>query len=221
MSLRLNNSIDRKNDINSLIDFKKKVNKNEVDLINKMIIILLVTKLETRIEDYSSEWFKKLKSKQSSTVSVFTEEAINEIIKETFEDLEEDFQKKKMNENNKSKYNNFNIKFNKNIPLSDIDVDFRITLGSHKEKEVVNLFKKLGVSNVFEEMNAIRQNKDEIKFKEVNVSIVDDLEGTYNKLVQTRNSLIHNDNSIPFSDTDIDKYIELVNLFDEFMTNYK
>ena len=221
MSLKLNNDIDKRNDVNALIELKNNASTDEIELINRLIIILLVTKLETGIETFSSDWFNKLKSNPSNTVSVFSEEAIDEIIKETYDDLKDDFERRKISNDNKAKYKNFIIKFDRNIPLNEVEVDFRITLNRHKKSEVLHLFKKIGISNVFDEMNKIKNKKDEVQFRDVNVSVEEDLEGVYNKLIRTRNELIHNDYSIPFSEADIEKYIELVNLFDEVISNFK
>lgn len=195
----LNNSIQKKD--------------NNITILEKAIIVLMVTKLEVFLENKTSEWFNYLKQDEINTSNNLSSTIKQEIIMSTISDVYEELRNGKISNKNKSKLNNFNILTDDFYPLSKLDIEFKMTLNSHGSKEISKLLKKIGIEDVFSLMEQYEEKKNtEELLGDISLTVQFDYKGNIDKLVKYRNMIIHEDNLSSISYSDLNEFINSVNL---------
>lgn len=224
MIITLNNKLDENHEFAFLVDILneniQKQNSDIITMLEKMLLSLLVTKLEVFLETETSNWFNKMKLDSFNNVSALSDVVKKEIIIDTYEQLSEDLKYGVISKQRKRKLNNFQLLIDDLYPLKNLDIDFKLTLNSHGSKEIAKILRKIGLENVFKEM----EKKSEIQSSEIlegiNVTSNIDYESNLNKLINYRNSIIHDDILNSISYTEINEFIENVNLLGTVVENY-
>lgn len=208
MIKKLIHEIDENNEFSDIIDILN--NNHDTRVLEKSVIILLVTKMEVFLEQKTSEWFINLikTNKKSNILSEITKK---EIITNTISIIYEEIKNGTISSSNKNKLRNFNLLLDSNYPLKDLDLDFKITLNSHGSAEIKKLLKKIGIDNIFENMEKIDNNNYE-ELESIKLTSKIDYEGTINKLINYRNNIIHEDILNSLSTEDLNTFINCVNL---------
>lgn len=216
---KLNKTLDENNEFSYLIDLlNDSINKEneKIKVLEKAVITLLVTKLETFLENKTSDWFENLKTDKFYNSTNLSKTIKQEIIKDTIDKTYDELKKGYISVKNKNKLNNFNLLLDEPYPLNKLDIDFKITLGSHGGNEIKNLLKKIDIDNIFdlmEKLNELAENNEVIEG--INLSNKIDYESNINKLINYRNNIIHEDilNSISYSD--LNEFIISANLLSQ------
>ena len=152
---KLNNILDDNKEFEKLVDlinYESKKDSEKVVVLEKMLIVLLVTKLEVFLENSTSEWFEFMKKDTTNTSFNLSDRIKKEIIKNTISDVYDELKEGRISNRNKSKINNFNILIDDFFPLDKIDIKFKITLNSHGSSEIISLLRKIGIENIFDSM---------------------------------------------------------------------
>ena len=218
MTEKLISILDPQGDIERIIDCINKLEpqkNNEDNLYKKIFIVMLCTKFECFLENITSKWFEKLKN-DSLLCHNLPEVVKQEIIKDSIEKVYDDLKNGKISIQNKSKLNNFKLLMNEFIPLSELDVDFKIRMGSHGSKEVEKLLKKIGISDIFDKI------KDDINIEVEQISIKTsfDYRGVIDKMIKYRNNILHEDRLDLITIQDLDVFIKIVNKVCTYVSNY-
>lgn len=218
MTEKLISILDPQGDIERIIDCINKLEpqkNNEGNLYKKIFIVMLCTKFECFLENITSKWFEKLKN-DSLLCYNLPEVVKQEIIKDSIEKVYDDLKNGKISTQNKSKLNNFKLLINEFIPLSELDVDFKIRMGSHGSKEVEKLLKKIGISDIFDKI------KDDINIEVEQISIKTsfDYRGVIDKMIKYRNNILHEDRLDLITIQDLDVFIKTVNKVCTYVSNY-
>ena len=218
MTEKLISILDPQGDIERIIDCINKLEpqkNNEGNLYKKIFIVMLCTKFECFLENITSKWFEKLKN-DSLLCYNLPEVVKQEIIKDSIEKVYDDLKNGKISTQNKSKLNNFKLLINEFIPLSELDVDFKIRMGSHGSKEVEKLLKKIGISDIFEKI------KDDINIEMEQISIKTsfDYRGVLDKMIKYRNNILHEDRLDLITVQDLDVFIKTVNKVCTYVSDY-
>lgn len=204
-----------------LINYESEEGSEKVTVLEKMLIVLLVTKLEVFLENSTSEWFEFMKKDTTNTSFNLSDQIKKEIIKNTISDVYDELKDGRISNRNKSKINNFNILIDDFFPLDKIDIQFRITLNSHGSSEIISLLRKIGIENIFDSMEQYQNKKNtNASFGNIDLTIQLDYEGNINKLINYRNKIIHEDYSINISSNDINEFIDSVNLLSNIVKNH-
>lgn len=220
----LNEYLDKDGEFSNLVELlNKSIQKkdNNVTVLEKAIIVLMVTKFEVFLENKTSEWFNYLKQDEMNTSNNLSSTIKQEIIMSTISDVYEELRNGKISNKNKSKLNNFNILTDDFYPLSKLDIEFKITLSSHGSTEISKLLKKIGIEDVFNlmEQHEEKKNKEEL-LGDISLTVKFDYEGNINKLVNYRNMVIHEDNLSSVSYSDLNEFINSVNLLSVIVEDY-
>lgn len=204
-----------------LINYESEEGSEKVTVLEKMLIVLLVTKLEVFLENSTSEWFEFMKKDTTNTSFNLSDQIKKEIIKNTISDVYDELKDGRISNRNKSKINNFNILIDDFFPLDKIDIQFKITLNSHGSSEIISLLRKIGIENIFDSMEQYQNKKNtNASFGNIDLTIQLDYEGNINKLINYRNKIIHEDYSINISSNDINEFIDSVNLLSNIVKNH-
>jgi hypothetical protein len=204
-----------------LINYQSEEDSEKVTVLEKMLIVLLVTKLEVFLENSTSEWFEFMKKDTTNTSFNLSDQIKKEIIKNTISDVYDELKDGRISKRNKSKINNFNILIDDFFPLEKIDIQFKITLNSHGSSEIISLLRKIGIENIFDSMEQYQNKKNtKASFGNIDLTIQLDYEGNINKLINYRNKIIHEDYSINISSNDINEFIDSVNLLSNIVKNH-
>lgn len=218
---KLDKNLDSNREFSMVVDLlNQNINEesDQVELLEKMLIILLVTKLETFLENKTSEWFEYMKSNPMNTVNNISQVIKKEIIKDTYRICKE-LEDGVVSNKNKNKIKNFNILIDELYPLSNLDIDFKLTLNSHGSNEIKGLLRKIGLENIFETIEENVEKGNEV-LEGIHLTAKMDYEGIINKLINYRNSIIHEDYLNYISISDINEFIESVNLIGNVVFNY-
>ncbi len=212
----LNEYLDKDGEFSNLVALLnnsiQKKDKN-ITILEKAIIVLMVTKLEVFLENKTSEWFNYLKQDEINTSNNLSSTIKQEIIMSTISDVYEELRNGKISNKNKSKLNNFNILTDDFYPLSKLDIEFKMTLNSHGSKEISKLLKKIGIEDVFSLMEQYEEKKNtEELLGDISLTVQFDYKGNIDKLVKYRNMIIHEDNLSSISYSDLNEFINSVNL---------
>ena len=204
-----------------LINYQSEEDSEKITVLEKMLIVLLVTKLEVFLENSTSEWFEFMKKDTTNTSFNLSDQIKKEIIKNTISDVYDELKDGRISKRNKSKINNFNILIDDFFPLDKIDIQFKITLNSHGSSEIISLLRKIGIENIFDSMEQYQNKKNtKASFGNIDLTIQLDYEGNINKLINYRNKIIHEDYSINISSNDINEFIDSVNLLSNIVKNH-
>ncbi len=184
----LNEYLDKDGEFSNLVallnhSIQKKY--NNITVLEKAIIVLMVTKLEVFLENKTSEWFNYLKQDEMNTSNNLSSTIKQEIIMSTISDVYEELKNGKISNKNKSKLNNFNILIDDFYPLSKLDIEFKITLNSHGSTEISKLLKKIGIEDIFNLMEQYeeKKNKEEL-LGDISLTVKFDYKGNIDKLVK-------------------------------------
>ena len=220
---KLNSSLDDNKEFAKLVDLincESEKDSEKVTVLEKMLIVLLVTKLEVFLENSTSEWFEFMKKDINNTSFNLSDQIKKEIIKNTISDVYDELKDGRISNRNKSKINNFNILIDDFFPLNKIDIQFKITLNSHGSSEIISLLRKIGIENIFVSMEQCQNEKNtKARLGNIDLTIQLDYEGNINKLINYRNKIIHEDYSINISFNDINEFVGSVNLLSPLMIN--
>lgn len=218
MTEKLINILDPKGDIERIIDYIKELEQeknNESNLYKKMFIVMLCTKFECFLENITSKWFEKLKNNSLSCYSL-PELAKQEIIKDSIDKVYDDLKNGKISTQNKSKFNNFKLLMNDFTPLRELDVEFKIRMGSHGSKEVEKLLKKIGIDNIFDKL----EDDINIDMEQISIKTSFDYRGLIDKMIKYRNNILHEDRLDLITIQDLDVFIKAVNKVCTYVSNY-
>lgn len=220
----LNEFLDKDGEFSNLVQLlNKSIQKkdNNITVLEKVIIVLMVTKFEVFLENKTSEWFNYLKQDEMNTSNNLSSTIKQEIIMSTISDVYEELRNGKISNKNKSKLNNFNILTDDFYPLSKLDIEFKITLSSHGSTEISKLLKKIGIEDVFNlmEQHEEKKNKEEV-LGDISLTVQFDYKGNIDKLVKYRNMVIHEDNLSSISYSDLNEFINSVNLLSVIVEDY-
>ena len=104
----LNEYLDKDGEFSNLVALLnnsiQKKDKN-ITILEKAIIVLMVTKLEVFLENKTSEWFNYLKQDEINTSNNLSSTIKQEIIMSTISDVYEELRNGKISNKNKSKIN--------------------------------------------------------------------------------------------------------------------
>lgn len=221
---KLDEALDSNNEFAKLVDlinFELDCENENITVLEKMLIVLLVTKLEVFLENTTSEWFEFMKKDPTNSSFNLPDQTKKEIIKDTISDVYEELKEGRISSRNKNKINNFNILLDDFFPLDKIDIQFKITLNSHGSSEIISLLRKIGIENVFDSMEKYQNKKrTQALLVDIDLTLQLDYEGNINKLISYRNKIIHEDYSINISHNDINEFIDSVNLLSNVVKNY-
>lgn len=224
MIKELNKYLDKNNEFHYLVDLLNeniKLETNKIIILEKVVIITLVTKLETFLENKTSEWFENLKKDKFNTsfnLSLLTKK---EIVKNTIDKIYNELKNGTISPKNKNKIKNFNILLDDFYPLENLDIEFKITLNSHGSNEIKNLLKKIGIDNIFELMEQLDESAiDDELIEGITLTTKLDYEGNINKLINYRNNIIHEDTLNSISYSDLNEFITNVNLLGKAVNYY-
>lgn len=220
----LNEYLDKDGEFSNLVALlNKSIQKkdNNITVLEKAIIVLMVTKLEVFLENKTSEWFNYLKQDEMNTSNNLSSTIKQEIIMSTISDVYEELRNGKISNKNKRKLNNFNILTDDFYPLSKLDIEFKITLSSHGSTEIGKLLKKIGIEDIFNlmEQHEEKKNKEEV-VGDISLTVQFDYKGNIDKLVKYRNMVIHEDNLSSISYSDLNEFINSVNLLSIIVEDY-
>lgn len=221
---KLNECLDENKEFSKLVDLINNSIENDnknIFVLEKLLIILMVTKLEVFLEKSTSQWFDTLKKEPIYTAYNLSETIKREVIKDTINSIYDELKNGTISNRNKNKINNFNILLDDFYPLNKLDIEFKITLNSHGSSEIKSLLKKIGISDIFELMEeklACRENDEFLG--DINLTTQVDYEGNINKLINYRNKIIHEDDNVNMSYFDINEFVESLNLLSNIVKDY-
>lgn len=221
---KLNECLDENKEFSQLVDLINNSIENDnknIFVLEKLLIILMVTKLEVFLEKSTSQWFDTLKKEPIYTAYNLSETIKREVIKDTINSIYDELKNGTISNRNKNKINNFNILLDDFYPLNKLDIEFKITLNSHGSSEIKSLLKKIGISDIFELMEeklACRENDEFLG--DINLTTQVDYESNINKLINYRNKIIHEDDNVNMSYFDINEFVESLNLLSNIVKDY-
>lgn len=163
---------------------KSDINDNYHEIFTNLIIIDLVINLETFIERTLESYINKLQILNLKS-SILHESIRREHLKKLFSDALE-YSK---HEHKLDKFNNLIQDISRCMTdqiLDQIHVDLKLGMGKHGEKELENLFKKIGFSNIYDTILIpveVESMLDEIEYL--------DIENFIQTLTSKRNLAIH------------------------------
>lgn len=220
---KLISPIDENNEFSDLVDilneYIRQNKQKEIRILEKNVIIFLVTKMETFLEKKTVEWLENQK-KANKTVYDLPDVAKKEIIKNTTEVVYDEIKEGYISANNKNKLYNFNLLLDEYFPIEKLDFDFRITLKSHGSNEIKRLLKKIGIEDIFQEIDKIESTYELEEIESIHLKTKIEYEGNINKLVKYRNDIIHEDMLNSISYADLNAFIRSVNVLGKTILTY-
>ena len=101
-------------------------------------------------------------------------------------------------------------------PLRELDVEFKIRMGSHGSKEVEKLLKKIGIDNIFDKL----EDDINIDMEQISIKTSFDYRGLIDKMIKYRNNILHEDRLDLITIQDLDVFIKAVNKVCTYVSNY-
>lgn len=221
---KLDNKFDKNMEFSNLIDMLNENierNSNNIKLLEKMAIILLVTKLETYLENKTRDWFEILKQDNMNTAYNLSNEVKKQIIRDTVDNVYNELSKGVISANNRNKLKNFNMLLDEFYPLSELDIDFKLTLNEHGSNEIIKLLRKIGIDDIFNKMDDLEKINIKVEVVAgINVTTKIDYKSKINTLINYRNNAIHEDILNNISYRDLNLFINSTNLLLNTVDNY-
>lgn len=174
----------------------------------KSIILLLCAKLEKFVKDSTKEYIKEiinLKLKQDEIPTALIKEIINNEIEKINSVTIENYITKSYNQ---ERAKIFSIIWDKKFVLNTLNADeFVISISNNGTTAFKNVYKKIGLPNIIQELNDYKQAD---LYSETSFSIVDNID----RVIKLRHEIIHNDATPQITHTEISLYI---NIFTDFV----
>jgi hypothetical protein len=207
--------LDQSEEIDFLINLlsDEKTENNIYLLVQKSLIVFLITKLEVFIEKSTSYFFKELKKIDGLKVSDFEMSMRKEIIKQTYLEVQNDIAMGNISERNKKKLNNFNLLIDEEFLFEHINLEFKIKIDDHGSNEIKQIFGKIGFENIFDEVDNVIVNNKADKIFGIDIENTIDIKGLFDKFISYRNTIIHEDRIETISSKDILDFINALNCF--------
>lgn len=166
---------------------KNQVSQDEYQLYNKLTILLLTAKLEAFFESIVEEYIDLLKSNRiiSGRLPRCMKE---EHIFHAIDNIQKAFKHEKI-ENIKTELDTMIGLLEPNKEVERLNIEAKFNYGKHGQKEVVKLFKKLNINDIFSHVIITEVKEGLIEDEVINI----DVKGTINKLTELRNKIMHED----------------------------
>lgn len=192
---------------------EKQKNSSLYDTILKSCVVLIASKIEVYVETVFEEFIYGLNEKELPS---------NKIPKELkFYHTVEKFPEVEILKNHNKIDKNCNIflsmakVWSNDADFVKIEINSKFNYGKHGEKEIVNLFKKIGINNILDGM-IIETNIEDVYADETETIIAKD---KINELIGIRNNILHTSANPAITDLNVKNYINLCKSFCEKIDN--
>lgn len=194
-------------EVELLLEYASKNERNELcyKTFNKSAILLLMSKVESFLENILDEYLTKINE-------------LNLEIKEIplLLKLSHSFQKIDELTNKKQKNNHQEIASiladisrlwgSQETKFNELSIDFNFTFGKHGETEIKKLFSLIGIDDIFDVVK-IHETTEEGEMKRI------DIKGKINSLTHIRNNIIHEDATPSLTHVDIIDFVKSFKIF--------
>lgn len=206
-------------EVELLILFAKEFANNNDDnqsAFKKSAILLLTAKFENFLETVVEDYIAKI-----NELRILSSRIPDELLfQHTFQALEK-IEKLK---HHRHKYEELKAAFKglaliwgmESHPVS-LDIKSKFNYGKHGENDLINLFKKIGIENIFLDVKVLSNQEnilDDLDLQEI------DIKGTFNSVINLRNQIIHADASPSIGIDSVEEYKEHLKLFAEELINF-
>ena len=200
-------------EVDILIQFSKTYTSDELKYMtfNKSALLLLTTKFETFVESIAEQYIYVLNhlNLPCNDIPKILRLHHSQYILENFKKYQNlrDFQR------HATELTDLSLLWDSEKPFNRLKIECKFSYGKHGGKELQRLFKQIGIDNIFSSVNIFRERENMWDDKPQKIHV--DFKSIFNRIVNMRNNIIHEDASPGLTCGVVDDYKEL---FKDFAT---
>lgn len=191
-------------DVEFLLKFAENYEIDRNNTFNKAAILFLCSKFENFVESLIEEYLfniNELKLVPSTIPHDLKLNCSNYLIS-----------KHKSSPVNKDTFEIIGKMWNGNEPIDNIIIESKFNFGKRGEKELRNLFHKIGITDIFQ-IDIYEKELENYGLNEIKNKI--DFKGVYNTVTNMRNNIIHQDASPSLTNLDVKNFTKYFKFFAE------
>jgi hypothetical protein len=190
-------------------------NETEYAAFNKSALLLLASKFENFAESIAEDYIACINSLQLCYELISHELKLRHTFK-TLANIE-NYKLKHKKVDAVSTFTKLGELWSSNSNCTDLNVDCKFSYGKHGEAELSKLFSAIGIDNIFEKIQVIKQQETIL---DNTPAIEADFKGTFNSVNWIRNNILHQDASPSLTTRMVRDYEEEFKIFARELEKY-